>query len=234
MAVTNKKQITGVPLQCLLLPKEYFPHTIAFQLIQISNITFIPVPFEVTYVSGNRITMAVKHSSTNPTVPIVVSCTNEYTGYCTTPEEYSMQRYEGCHTIYGPNTQPYLVLQYAQLAKALPHFQGDSNWIKNYPLKTKTFIKQYPLPAHPVRKEVKQPHYGVNPEEEDPYVFYWQDLPPNQLEFHKPLVSIEYSSDTTFTQFAIHSIPGDDTGYDVTVIFTGKITQEGMAVYEGR
>ncbi len=230
----KQKQITGGPLQTFILPKEDYPHKITFQLIQINKICLIPVPFEVTYESGIRIAMAVKQSSSTITTPIVISCANGYTGYCTTPEEYSMQHYEGGHTLYGPNTQPYLALQYAQLA-AITHFQGDSNWTKNYTLKTKSFIKRYPYPAYPLRKEVKKPQYVTDPRIDESYIsFYWQDIPPDQLEFHKSIVAIEYSSDTTFTQYSINGIPVDDTGYDIAVIFTGKITNEGMAVYEAR
>jgi len=41
---------------------------------------------------------------------------NEYAGYATTPEEYAQQHNEGGHTLYGPNTQPFLAAHAARLA----------------------------------------------------------------------------------------------------------------------
>ncbi|MGB4270090.1 MAG: neutral/alkaline non-lysosomal ceramidase N-terminal domain-containing protein [Spirochaetota bacterium] len=232
----KQKIITGGPLQSLILSKNDFPHNLIFQVIKINNILLLPVPFEVTFESGNRIANAAAQSFRALT-PIVISCANGYTGYCTTPEEYSKQHYEGGHTLYGPNTQPYLALQYAQLTKAMNTYMGDSNWVKIYSLKSNSFLKKYPLPAVCVRKAVTQPQYIVNPGIDEPYVsFRWEDIPPDRLEFHKPLVAIEYSSGTnaTFTIFTQNGIPVDDTGYDIAVIFTSIITKEGMAVYETR
>ncbi|MCX8124203.1 MAG: neutral/alkaline non-lysosomal ceramidase N-terminal domain-containing protein [Spirochaetes bacterium] len=232
----KQKIITGGPLQPLILPKNDFPHNLTFQAIRINNILLLPVPFEVTFESGNRIAKAAAQSHQALT-PIVISCANGYTGYCTTPEEYSMQHYEGGHTLYGPNTQPYLALQYAELTKSMNTYIGDSNWIKNYSLKSNSFMKKYPMPAVCKRKAVTQPQYIVNPGVDESYVlFRWEDIPPDRLEFHKPLVTIEYSSemDNKFMIFTQNGIPVDDTGYDIAVIFTGSITKEGMAIYETR
>lgn len=231
----KQKQVTGGPLQSLILPQEDFPHNLTFQVIKINEIFFLPIPFEVTYESGNRISRAVKQLSATPIIPIVISCANGYTGYCTTPEEYSMQRYEGGHTLYGPNTQPFLALQYAQLTTTIAKTLGDSNWSKTYSMKSASFLKKYPRPANPVRKAVKQPVYVVNPGIDEPYVsFLWEDVPPDQLEFNKPIVAIEYSFQNDFKPFTQNEIIVDDTGYDIAVIFTGTITKEGMAIYEAR
>ena len=170
-----------------------------------------------------------------PIIPIVISCSNGYTGYCTTPQEYSMQHYEGGHTLYGPNTQPFLALHYAQLTATIANKMGDSNWSKIYSLKSASFLKKYPLPTNPVRKVVKQPYYVINPGIDEPYVsFLWEDVPPDQLEFHKPIVAIEYLVHGSFKPFTQIGIPIDDTGYDIAVIFTGTITKDGMAIYEAR
>jgi len=231
----KQKQVTGWPLQSLILPAEDFPHNLTFQTIRINEIFLLPIPFEVTYESGNRISMAVKQSSTLPIIPIVISCSNGYTGYCTTPQEYSMQHYEGGHTLYGPNTQPFLALQYAQLTATIANKMGDSNWSKIYSLKSASFLKKYPRPINPIRKVVKQPIYVVNPGIDEPYVsFLWEDVPPDQLEFHKPIVGIEYSVTGEFMPFTQSGITVDDTGYDIAVIFTGTITKDGMAIYEAR
>src|SRR5690606_40527681 len=41
-----------------------------------------------------------------------------FRSYCTTPEEYGEQRYEGGHTLYGPATQPFVTAHAARLAAA--------------------------------------------------------------------------------------------------------------------
>ncbi len=231
----KQKWVTGGFLQPIILPEEDFPHNLIFQVIKIHSVVLLPVPFEITLESGNRITSAVKQQTGNRITPIVISCANGYTGYCTTPEEYSMQRYEGGHTLYGPNTQPFLALHYAQLTTTIANTLGDSNWLKTYSMKSASFLKKYPRPVNPVRKAVKQPVYVVNPGIDEPYVsFMWEDVPPDQLEFHKPLVVIEYELQNDFKPFTQNGIAVDDTGYDIAVIFTGTITKEGMAIYEAR
>ena len=47
---------------------------------------------------------------------VVSSVANEYAGYCATAEEYALQHYEGGHTLYGPQTQPFLAAHAARLA----------------------------------------------------------------------------------------------------------------------
>lgn len=233
----KQKQITGGPLQSLILPKDDFPHNLTFQVIKLNEVLLLPVPFEVTYESGNRMAALVRQTSNTPIIPIVISCANGYTGYCTTPEEYSMQHYEGGHTLYGPNTLPYLVLHYAHLTATIANNNtiSDSNWEKHYTLKSTSFLKRYPTPLNPIRKAVQQPHYVVNPGIDEPYIcFMWEDVPPDQVEFNKPLVAIEYYDNNTFKPFLQNDIPVDDSGYDIAVIFTGKLTSECMAIYEAR
>jgi len=45
--------------------------------------------------------------------------THTLTNYIATPEEYSIQRYEGVSTIYGPYTLPAYIQEYNKLAVAL-------------------------------------------------------------------------------------------------------------------
>lgn len=45
--------------------------------------------------------------------------TNIYTGYCTTPEEYDIQRYEGGHTLFGPHTLDIYIDQFKKLLSAM-------------------------------------------------------------------------------------------------------------------
>ncbi|HOR92689.1 MAG TPA: neutral/alkaline non-lysosomal ceramidase N-terminal domain-containing protein [Spirochaetota bacterium] len=235
----KNKRIAAGPLQPLILPGDDFPHILTFQSIAINQLLLLPVPFEVTCESGKRIANAALTASphTGIVTPIVISCANGYTGYCTTPEEYAKQRYEGGHTLYGPSTQPYLAKQYAQLSVTIAqNSMSDSSWTNCYVLKLASFYKKYPMPTTIRREALSKPVYVCNPGIDETYVeFTWSDLPPDYMEFHQSLVSIEYSTDgIQFHPFIKNGITVDDTGYDIAVLFTGTITKEGNALYTTR
>ena len=43
----------------LLLPAERFPHQALFQIVRINQLVLVPLPWEITLESGNRIRQAV-------------------------------------------------------------------------------------------------------------------------------------------------------------------------------
>ena len=50
---------------------------------------------------------------------VIAGLSNTYADYIVTPEEYSVQRYEGASTIYGPYTLPAYIQEFNKLAVAL-------------------------------------------------------------------------------------------------------------------
>ena len=50
---------------------------------------------------------------------VIAGLSNTYTDYITTPEEYSVQRYEGASTIYGPYTLVAYIQEFNRLAVAI-------------------------------------------------------------------------------------------------------------------
>ena len=50
---------------------------------------------------------------------VIAGLSNTYTDYITTPEEYSVQRYEGASTIYGPHTLPAYIQEFNKLAVSI-------------------------------------------------------------------------------------------------------------------
>ena len=50
---------------------------------------------------------------------VIAGLSNTYADYIATPEEYSVQRYEGASTIYGPYTLPAYIQEFNKLATAL-------------------------------------------------------------------------------------------------------------------
>ena len=112
----------------LLLPAERFPHQALFQIVRINELVIVPLPWEITLESGNRLRNAVTDTlpaGTNWKVE-VSSLANGYFGYAVTPEEYQRQYYEGGHTLYGPHTLDFLIAQSSELSRDLQH-SGDIN-----------------------------------------------------------------------------------------------------------
>ncbi|MEH6346675.1 MAG: neutral/alkaline non-lysosomal ceramidase N-terminal domain-containing protein [Bermanella sp.] len=93
----NTQLIDGVALYTDVLP---------FQMFQIGRIALVGVPGEMTTMSARRLRTDLKAILASRGVEnvIIAGLANAYSGYITTPEEYSIQHYAGGHTIFGPNT----------------------------------------------------------------------------------------------------------------------------------
>lgn len=79
------------------------------------------LPGEFTTMAGRRMReeMQSMMKSKNRNIQTVLcGLSNLYSSYVTTPEEYQIQRYEGASTIFGPNTLPIYMKQYAKLLSA--------------------------------------------------------------------------------------------------------------------
>ncbi|KAL6705031.1 hypothetical protein ACN47E_007434 [Coniothyrium glycines] len=90
-------------------PYAWSPNIVDIQTLRVGQLVIIVSPGEATTMSGRRWREAVHNqivSSGTAASPIVVlgGPANSYTHYITTEEEYSVQRYEGASTLYGPHT----------------------------------------------------------------------------------------------------------------------------------
>ena len=88
-------------------PSAWSPNIVDVQMLRVGQFFIIVSPSEVTTMSGRRWKSAIAEAavakgitSQNPIV-VVGSPANTYAHYVTTPEEYSIQRYEGASTLYG-------------------------------------------------------------------------------------------------------------------------------------
>ncbi|KAF7188056.1 Neutral ceramidase 2 [Pseudocercospora fuligena] len=120
-------------------PYDWTPNIVDIQLLRVGQFYIIVSPGEATTMAGRRWREALHTSAVSihgneldsqGSEPIVVlgGPANTYTHYITTPEEYSVQRYEGASTLYGPWTlDAYINLsltylpQLAASASSLPH-----------------------------------------------------------------------------------------------------------------
>ena len=237
----GNRRIALWPFQSFILPRSEFPHVITYQAIQLGDMVLLPLPYEVTMESGRRIAEACRKSALEggmdaDTRFVVVSVSNGYTGYCTTPEEYVEQRYEGGHTLYGPNTNPFIVAQTAKLVGDLAR-QGEvrdvpEEWTFN--LTGRTFYREY-NPPKGRRATLVEPSPWEPEGEEEYWNFSWADVPPTLIDLHRRLVSIEYSEDgAKWLPLEERGIRVDDDGYDLSVIFTGDMADNNLGIYETR
>jgi neutral ceramidase len=237
----GNKRIALWPFQSLVLPRDEFPHAITYQAVQLGDTVLLPLPYEVTMESGRRIAEATRNSALAGsmgagTKVVVVSVSNGYTGYCTTPEEYGEQRYEGGHTLYGPATGPFIAAQAAKLVGDLAT-KGEvrdtpGQW--SFSLTGKTFYRDYDAPKGR-RAALAEPAQCRAEGGEECWAFRWADVPPTLIDLHRRLVSIEYSDDETkWLPLEERGIRVDDDGYDLSVAFTGEMTDSDLAVYETR
>ncbi|KAI9641032.1 hypothetical protein NHQ30_010460 [Ciborinia camelliae] len=90
-------------------PYAWSPNIVDMQLLRVGQLIIIISPSEATTMSGRRWKSAISNAATTSqitkTTPKVVlgGPANTYAHYLSTSEEYSIQRYEGASTLYGPH-----------------------------------------------------------------------------------------------------------------------------------
>ncbi|MCG6141746.1 neutral/alkaline non-lysosomal ceramidase N-terminal domain-containing protein [Leptospira mtsangambouensis] len=86
-------------------PIPSLPQILPYGLATVGNLTILVLPHEVTTMSSRRLKKEVQSVLKEGASEIVLSgLTNDFSGYITTPEEYSTQNYEGGHTLHGPQS----------------------------------------------------------------------------------------------------------------------------------
>ncbi|MAC14300.1 MAG: hypothetical protein CL539_06420 [Alcanivorax sp.] len=178
----------------LLLPAERFPHQALFQIVRINDLVVVPLPWEITLESGNRLRQAV--ASTLPEGSDwkveISSLANGYFGYAVTPEEYALQYYEGGHTLYGPHTLDFLIQQSERLSRELQQ-QGDINDIpaqQTFSLLSRQYFPDS-LASPGTRRWLSEPTRHDGDATTGPY---WSLLleaePADQLALDRPLMAV--------------------------------------------
>lgn len=237
----HKRTLGGLG-QYLVLPKKDFPHQLFLQTIQIDDVMLLPLPFETTIESGVRIAkqcqdkLAAENKKDIRSF-VVISVANGYYGYVTTPEEYSIQRYEGGHTLYGPQTQPFLAGQLSKLALEMGKGKVENNFPEkwSYNLRSKRFTAGVTSSDAKRRIESEPELTTAKNDEESYWSFAWEDLPPNLISWKKTLVQIEESKDkVAWKKLQINGRPVDDSGYDIAILCDDIIRSGKVGIYETR
>ncbi|WP_165767385.1 neutral/alkaline non-lysosomal ceramidase N-terminal domain-containing protein [Parendozoicomonas haliclonae] len=237
----NKRILGFSALQPLFEPTKSFPTTVLFQLMQVNDMAIVPLPFEITADSGRRMRDAIfdaykNAGNTSLDNIAVISTSNGYFGYTTTPEEYDRQNYEGGHTLYGRYTTPYLVNRLGQLAEDSLKTEELEELLPRwtYTLKTGAFMPEKVLPQGS-RAALTDPAFNEADEshEEDYIAFRWSDAAPFAIKLHEPLVSIETKTSAGWQPLVVEDIPVNDQGYDIEVRLVDT-EGDGMAEWETR
>ncbi|MFI6432622.1 neutral/alkaline ceramidase [Rhodococcus oryzae] len=119
LADAQAPKLVVVPVG-LLPPDGWVPHVLKIQIIRIGDLYVVGGPAEFTIVSGLRVRRTVAKELGVPLEKVIFQgYANAYSSYCTTPEEYDSQQYEGGSTLFGRNTLPAYQQGYAQLAIAM-------------------------------------------------------------------------------------------------------------------
>lgn len=114
-----------------LKPYPWTPEVLPIQLLKIGSMVFAGLPAEPTMMSGWRIRRQIAQTLGMDTRRvIVVGYSNAYTQYVTTPEEYSLQDYEGGSTLFGPATLPAYMQEFDKLAQDLAQGRPTTNTLR--------------------------------------------------------------------------------------------------------
>lgn len=224
------KRVLGGPLQRLVLPLSGFPRVLPVQVVRVGDVALVGLPFELTVETGRRIADAVAAATARHGIDRVVvsSVVNEYAGYCTTPEEYAEQRYEGGHTLYGPRTQPFLAAHAARLAGEVGRDGSVSDLLPDraFDLHHRSYLPSASSAgAAAVERAVDgPPRFTDATAATDPvWEQRWWDAAPGDLEWTAPLVRIEMADGDGPWVPAVRDDgrPIDDGGTDIEVVHLG-------------
>ncbi len=221
------KRVIGGPFQRLILPLRGFPRVIPVQVVRVGGVAVVGLPFELTVETGRRIEAAVADRVGAHGVDgvVVTSVANEYAGYCTTPEEYAEQRYEGGHTLYGPSTQPFVAAHAARLAEETVRDGVVCDLVSDRPFDLHHHRYMPTGGGPPVERAADGPAtFADATGTTDPvWEQRWRDVGPAGLDWHEPLVRVEMADDPDgpWVPAVAHGRRVDDGGCDVEVVHLG-------------
>lgn len=106
-------------------PYDWSPGTVDVQMLRVGQFVILVMPGELTTMAGRRMRDALRAKLIAEGVlddrayVVIAGPANTYGHYVTTREEYSVQRYEGASTIFGPATLEAYINKYSELVPYL-------------------------------------------------------------------------------------------------------------------
>ena len=219
-----------------LLPKQDLPHQAVFQVLRINDLVLAPVPWEVTFESGNRMRKRIRAQlpEDRDWLVEISSVANGYFGYATTEEEYSAQHYEGGHTLYGPRTTAFLTDFSARLTEDL--FRTGE--VDDLPDEIRTRLLRHDYwpdgGARVGERELIQPprFHAATRDQQAYWSIRYQGVDPARLDLHRPLLRIERRTEDGWQTLSSQGRPVNDQGTKLQI----RLLEEDGAggVYEVR
>ncbi len=114
-------QLRGLAKNQAINEHSWTPQILPIQLACIGELALIVFPGEITTTAARRLraTVLAILARRGVTETVICAYSNAYSGYCTTPEEYDLQGYEGGHTVFGRWTLAAFQTLYSRLAEAM-------------------------------------------------------------------------------------------------------------------
>jgi neutral ceramidase len=211
------------------------------QVLRIGPAVLVGLPFEVTVEAGRRVQQSVAAVMGPAGIDRVAvsSLANEQFCYLTTPEEYSLQRYEGGNTLYGPQSQPFVAACAARLAADVVA-AGDGAMLQDVPAARDAEFAARRYLARPSQRAVQRvllgaPAFTDATRTEDGYwQLLWRDRAPGDLHWHESLARVEVRApDGAWVPAVRDGRPVDDQGYHLGVVHLGT-DAGGAGTYAAR
>ncbi len=139
--------------------KPWIGQILPLQIFIIGSIAIVGVPFEPTYIAGERLKTSIqkKLEKSGVSEVIIAPYANAYAGYLTTYEEYQVQAYEGGHTLFGKHSLGGIQTAYDQLIE-----HGDEEKLQPIVFSQEEIKKRafYVRDSY-VRTELKRTEYKI-------------------------------------------------------------------------
>ncbi|OJJ47539.1 hypothetical protein ASPZODRAFT_63516 [Penicilliopsis zonata CBS 506.65] len=115
-------------------PYQWTPNIVDIQVFRVGQLLIVVSASEATTMAGRRwkhalATASMKVLSIPDPLVVLGAPANSYAHYVTTEEEYSVQRYEGASTLYGPNT----LAAYVNLSLTYLPYLADQSTVARLP-----------------------------------------------------------------------------------------------------
>lgn len=235
------KRIPVFGLLRFVFRKKDYPRHCLFQVIQVGDLLMVPLPWEVTTEIGRRIARKAldegrKSGLKELKESFICDTSNGYFGYLNTPEEYSLQFYEGGSNFYGPNTGPFAAAQAGALSRKIAR-EGSGSSIPeslSFNMNVKKYMPEKSTPAGKRRAAAEPAFYPTNISDEPYWSFSWYDLQADKIEFHQPLVSVEVKKGKSWKPLEVDGIFVNDQESDLAVIHLRDEPDEATALWEVR
>ncbi|KAF7317824.1 hypothetical protein MKEN_00870300 [Mycena kentingensis (nom. inval.)] len=222
-------------------PYEWSPSTVDVQILRIGNLAILVIPGELTTMAGRRMRETVRAKLISERIlgddahVVVAGPANTYSHYIATPEEYTVQRYEGASTLYGPHTLDAYLDRYARLVPFLADGAAgktpesdpapEEQISKSISLNTGVKFDEPPIGKHfgQVVKDVK-PSYRTGEVVEVKFV---GANPRNNLRLEGTFLSVEQLTSTKNAWVAVRSDSHPSTKFhwtrDSTILATSSV-----------